>query len=306
MNNELKALMAEASLIHNKNFGRKINFCHTGDAFPAFSLTGSSCALSCKHCERKLIERLPPADTLPALKRACLEAYSRDAKGVLLTGGCTEDAKVPIHAFLSVIKEIKEETGMLLIAHTGLSDEKEALKIKEAGIDCVCLDVVGSEETTEEIYGVKITPRMYRDTLIAYEKAGLRNISPHVCVGLHHGRLKHEACALDIISCIKPSSIVLIGLTDLAGTSMQGVKIDPADFIRVLCLARKKFPDTYLSLGCARGKGEIRAEIDRMAVSAGINAIAVPTKAAYDEANRLGLEINEYSACCALLPEQLR
>ena len=305
MNNELKALIADAALIHTKNFGREINFCHTGDAFPAFSLTGSYCALSCKHCERKLIERLPGAATPLALKRACLEAHSHGAKGVLLTGGCTKDAKVPLRDFLAVIKEIKEETGMILIAHTGISDEKEAREIKEACIDGVCLDVVGSEETTEEIYGIRITPQMYKDTLIAYEKAGIKNISPHVCVGLHHGRILHEAAALDIISCIKPSNIVLTGLTDQEGTPMQGVKIDPEDFIRVLCLARRKFPNTYISLGCARGKGEIRSKIDRMAVSAGVNNLAVPTKAAYEEAERMGLKVNEYSACCALLPEQL-
>jgi len=305
MDNELKALIAEAAIIHKKNFGRKINFCHTGDAFPAFSLTGSSCALSCKHCERKLIERLPSASTPISLKRTCLEANSRGAKGVLLTGGCTKDAKVPIQGFLSVIKEIKEETGMILIAHTGISDEKEAREIKESGIDGVCLDVVGSAETTEQIYGISITPQMYKDTLIAYEKAGIKNISPHVCVGLNYGRLSHEVSALDIISCIKPTNIVLTGLTDQQGTAMQGVKIDPGDFIRVLCLARKKFPDTYLSLGCARGKGQIRSKIDRMAVSAGVNNIAVPTKAAYEEAKRMGLMINEYSACCSLLPEQL-
>ena len=305
MNNELKALISDTALMHRKNFGQEINFFQTGDAFPAFSLTGSSCALSCKHCERKLIERLPGAQTPVALKRACLEAHSHGAKGVLLTGGCTKDAKVLLHGFLAVIKEIKEETGMLLIAHTGISDEKEAREIKEAGIDGVCLDVVGSQETTEEIYGLKLTPQMYRDTLIAYEKAGIKNISPHVCVGLHYGQLRHEESALNIISCIKPSNIVLTGLTDQEGTPMQGVKIDPDDFIRILCLARKKFPNTYISLGCARGKGEIRSKIDRMAVSAGVNNIALPTKAAYEEAERMGLKINEYSACCALLPEQL-
>jgi lipoyl synthase len=305
MNNELKALIAEAALIHGKNFGREINFCLTGDAFPALSLTGSACALTCKHCERKLIERLPGVATPSALKRACMKARLRGAKGVLLTGGCTKDGKVPLHEFLPVIKEIKKETGMLLIAHTGISEEKEAMEVKDAGIDGVCLDVVGSEETTQEIYGIKITPRMYRDTLLAYERAGIKNISPHVCVGLHYGHLMHEASALDIISCIRPSNIVLTGLTDQEGTTMEGVKIDPEDYIRILCLARKKFPNTYISLGCARGKGEIRAKIDRMAVHAGVNNIAVPTNAAYEAAKSLGLKINEYTACCSLLPEQL-
>jgi hypothetical protein len=306
MNKELNALIAEAASISQKNFGRKINFCHTGEGFPAISLTGSKCSLSCKHCKRKLIERLPSATSPGELKSACLKAASQGAKGVLLTGGCTPEAKVPLYDFLETIKEIKKETSLLIIAHTGIADLKEARQIKEAGVDGVCLDVVGSEETTEEIYGIKITPRMYEETLIAFERAGISSITPHVCVGLHYGRLHHEIKALDMISCIRPASIVITGLTDLEDTPLSGIKINPADFIRILCLARMKFPDTYISLGCARGKGEIRSEIDRMGVNAGVNGIAVPTKAAYEEARCLGLEISEYSACCAVLPEQLR
>ena len=306
MNTDLSSMMAQAAQTKERYFGRDINFCFTGAGFPALSLTGSSCALSCKHCKRKLIERLTPAKTPEALKKACLDASGRGAKGVLLTGGCTPDAKVPVYGFLEAVSEIKKETGLIMLAHTGITDEAEARLIKESGIDGVCLDVVGSPEVSEEIYGVRITPGMYRDTLLAFEKAGMKSVAPHVCIGLLYGRPSHEEAALDIISCIKPSSIVLIGLTDLEGTPMQGMKISPEDFIRILCLARKKFPDTYISLGCARGKGAIRAEIDRMAVSAGVNAIAVPTAASYMRAKELGLRINEYSACCSLLPEQLR
>ncbi len=305
MDKELNSLIAEAASMSRKNFKPEINFCHTGKGFPAISLTGSNCSLSCKHCKRKLIERLPPAITSEELKRTCIKAASHGAKGVLLTGGCTAEAKVPIYDFLQTIKEIKEETNLLVIAHTGIADLEEARQIKEAGIDGVCLDVVGSEETTEEIYGIRITPKMYKETLTAFEKAGIGNITPHVCVGLHYGRLHHEIKALDLISCIKPSNIVITGLTDLEETPMTGIKISPVDFMSVVCLARRKFPDTYISLGCARGKGVIRSEIDRMGVDAGVNSIAVPTRAAYEEATRLGLKINEYSACCALLPEQL-
>jgi uncharacterized radical SAM superfamily protein len=168
------------------------------------------------------------------------------------------------------------------------------------------VDIVGSAETTREIYGIELYPEDYRKTLKALERAKINNISPHVCVGLHNGRLHHEMAALDIISAIKPTTIVVIGLTNLAGTPMADVRIRPEDFLEVLSVARKKFPETYLSVGCAHGKGVVRSEIDRLAVRAGVDAIALPTPTAYREAAALKLKVTEYGACCCLPPEQLR
>ena len=115
----------------------------------------------------------------------------------------------------------------------------------------------------------------------------------------------HELNALEIISHIEPSNVVIIGLTNLVGTSMKDIRINPPDLIKILCLARIKFPGSYISLGCARGKGEIRAEIDKLAVQAGVNNVAVPTQSAYKEAKKLNLEIRKFNGCCALLPDQL-
>jgi len=302
---ELQGLIDRSREISHKNFGQNINFYYTSKYFPAISVTGSYCALNCKHCGRILIERLAPATTPQELVKTCLKFHERGSVGALLTGGCTKEGKVPIHHFLDAIREIKEKTDLILIAHTGIMDYGEAKSLKEAGIDGVSVDVVGSEETTREIYGIELYPEDYEKTLKAFEKAKIRNISPHVCVGLHNGKLYHELSALEIISSIKPTNVVVIGLTNLVGTPMEGVKINPMDLIKVLCLARIKFPESYISLGCARGKGEIRAEIDKLAVQTGVNNIAVPTPEAYREARRLNLKIKEFKACCALLPEQL-
>jgi uncharacterized radical SAM superfamily protein len=303
---ELQELINISREISQKRFGRNINFYYTANYFPAVSITGSSCALNCKHCGRVLIKRLAPATTPHELIDTCIRFHEQGSTGALLTGGCTEDGKVPVCNFLDAISEIKEKTGMILIAHTGIMDYDEAKDLKDAGIDGVCVDVVGSEETTREIYGIELYPEDYEKTLKAFEKAGIKNISPHVCVGLHNGILHHELDALEIISSIKPTNVVVIGLTNLKGTVMENVRIAPSDLIEILCRARIKFPKSYVSLGCARGKGDIRAEIDKLAVQAGVNNIAVPTSEAYKETGRLGIGIREFRACCALLPEQLQ
>lgn len=284
----------------------RINFYFTSNSFPAVSLTGSSCALSCKHCKRKLISQLPAATEPERLVELCT-AFSRSgARGVLFTGGCDSVGRVPLYPFLDAFREIKEKTGMLLIAHTGVLDYPEAKSLKAAGLDGVCVDVVGSPETTREIYGIELYPEDYRRTLTALFRAKIDNISPHVCVGLHDGHLSHEMAALEIISAIEPTTIVIIGLTNLAETPMENVRISPNDFLTVLSAARKRFPKTYLSVGCAHGKGAVRSEIDSLAVRMGVDAIALPTPAAYREAAALGLKVAEYGACCCLPPEQLR
>ncbi len=303
---ELKELIHRSREISYKNFGQNINFYYTSNHFPAISVTGSACALNCKHCGRILIERLTPAITPRELVKACLKFHEQGSTGALITGGCTREGKVPLYHFLDAIKEIKEKTDLILIAHTGIVNYDEAKGLKEAGIEGVCVDIVGSEKTTREIYGTGLHPKDYEKTLKAFEKAKIENISPHVCVGLHYGKLMHELNALKIISSINPTNVVVIGLTNLKGTPMENVRINPMDLIKILCLARIKFPKSHISLGCARGKGELRAEIDKLAVLSGVNNVAVPTSMAYKEAKRLNLEIKEFKACCALLPEQLR
>ncbi len=305
MERELRDLTESAKDLSWKKHGRSISFYHTGEKFPAVSLTGGKCALDCRHCGKKVISRLMPATDPAQLVKTCLKLDGRGCRGVLLTGGCTREGRVPIDEFLEAVKEIKRRTGLIVLAHTGLTDDDGALRIKEAGIDGVSIDVVGSPETAREVYGIDIFPEDYTRTLKAFEKAGLDNVTPHVCVGLHNGRLFHEEKALEIISCIKPSNIIIIGLTDLEGTPMQGIKIRPQDVARIVCKARLDFPGSLVTLGCARGKGAIREEIDRLCVKAGVNGVAIPTAAAYDAARKEGLAINEYEACCALTAKDL-
>jgi uncharacterized radical SAM superfamily protein len=253
-----------------------------------------------------LPKAMPSVATPDELLAFCKELANKKGTGFLLTGGCTPEAKVPLKKYLASIKQIKNETGLLIAAHTGLVNTKEAKAIKEAGVDSICVDVVGSPETTQEIYGLRITPDQYRETLLALKDAGFKNISPHVCVGLHNGMLKHELAALELIhSTIKPSNLVITGLTNVVGTPLEKTKINPLDYAYIVSIARIMFPRTTISLGCARGKGTIRSEIDRLC--AGVtNNIAIPTQTAYKDAQKRGLTINEYKSCCCFLSEDLK
>lgn len=281
----------------------EINFYYTSDDFPAVSVTGGRCALDCDHCKGIMIQRLPSVAKAGSLLEFG-EKIKGKANGMLLTGGCDRRGRVPLEKHLPVIRKLKENTDLKIIAHTGILDQKEADAIAETGIDGVCVDVVGSEKTAERVYGVKRYPKEYETTLKALRNAGIKIIAPHVCVGLEYGKLSSEEKALEIIekSGAEPENVVIVGLVNLRDTPMENVKVKARDIIKVTCKARIMFPESLISLGCARGTGSTRAKVDELGIKAGVDNIAIPTPRAYEIAEKEDLNVNEFGSCCGLPP----
>ncbi len=130
---------------------------------------------------------------------------------------------------------------------------------------------------------------------------------PHVLVGLHYGQLKGEFQALNMIAKYAPSAVIIIAFMPIHGTLMQKVTPpSPLDIARVLLAARFSMPQTPLVLGCMRPKGQHRIETDKLAVEAGVNAIAFPDANAIKAAENLGLETVFSSLCCSQVFEDLK
>jgi hypothetical protein len=53
-----------------------------------------------------------------------------------------------------------------------------------------------------------------------------------------------------------------------------------------------------MSLGCARTRGD--EEIERLALEAGVNRMALPSDAVIERAGELGLEIRYQRTCCSV------
>ena len=68
----------------------------------------------------------------------------------------------------------------------------------------------------------------------------------------------------------------------------------------LLAEARIRFSDVPLFLGCMRPKGRYRAEIDPLAVKAGVNVLVGPARSAREAAVGLGLRVLESRECCVL------
>jgi hypothetical protein len=294
-----------ASQVKRGLTGNTLNLYYTGDAFPAISVTGRSCALDCAHCGRHMLDGVHHAVRTKEIVAMAKGFEERGSLGVLLTGGCRPDGSVPLDGFLDAIEIIKEETSLFLLAHTGIIDAPTAEALRKAGLDGVSLDVVGNVETTRKVYGIDIPPERYRESLLAFQEAGFDVISPHVCVGLDYGRTGHELHALDIISSITPTTIEVIALMPLKGTKMEGHRPEPMDVAKTVAVAQLMFPQAPITLGCAHSTGTDRAIIEELALKAGASAIALPTPRTERLAEEMGYDINRVRTCCAVPPEFL-
>jgi uncharacterized radical SAM superfamily protein len=317
--NELEQALAVAQDISWKHFGKKIRFyapsfmyyktdcfCSSPAAFPSISVTGSFCALKCKHCGGKVLNTMMSALTPQQLIEVCSDVKRKGGIGCLISGGCLPDGSVPLDKFVDAIAEVKRKLGLTVVVHTGVVDLNMAKRLKEAGVDAALIDIIGSDETIKEIYQLNVHVSDYDKSLSALHQSGIPLV-PHVLVGLHYGKLRGELQALKMIAKYSPSAVIVIALMPIRGTIMQKVQPpSPEDIARVLVAARLKLPKTPLVLGCMRPKGRHRAETDMLAVKAGVNAIAFPDEKAIQLAESLGFETVFSSLCCSQVFEDLK
>jgi len=275
------------------------HFCSSAADFPTISVTGSACSLNCKHCGGKVLETMHQAMSPEELFDLGAKLKQEGAKGVLVSGGCLPDGSVPLEKFVPSLGKLKNILGLTVFVHTGIIGKETALKLKEAGVDAALIDVIGSDQTVEEIYNLKVTVQDYADSLIALEDSRLPFV-PHIIVGLNQGKLDGELKALKIIQKVKPSALVIIAFMPIHGTAMA--KVAPpksVDIAKVTTLARMLFSKTPLVLGCIRPKGKNRSVIDLLALKAGVDSIAFPSEEAIEYAKSKGYKTSFSSYCCA-------
>jgi uncharacterized radical SAM superfamily protein len=257
----------------------------------------------CKHCKGKLLERLISATTCEDIEKKALELHERGAIGILLTGGCDERGSVPIRSIIPAIKKLKEKTDLIIIAHTGFITLEDAILLKSSGLSGIGFDVMGDMDAVKEVYGLHVSEKDYIESLLAISDSGL-SVFPHVCVGIHFGKLGGEFRALEMIRWIKPSTVIITGLMPVAGTPMERTRPKPSDFEKVIKKAIELFPQTPIVLGCAHSSGKDRANIEKTALLCGVSGIATPTMGTIEFARKNGYEIYFYGTCCALIPNE--
>lgn len=314
--NELVSLI-ESGVFHNKTENIRFyapSFIHYKnkyfhsyhDFFPSISITGSSCALKCKHCNGKVLDGMIQVMTPKSLYELCVKLKNKGAAGCLISGGCLPDGSVPLDNFIEIIAKIKRDLGLTVIVHTGIIQLSTAKRLKAAGVDAALIDIIGSDKTIREIYNLDLSVEDYRQSLDAFKESKIP-IVPHLLVGLHYGKLKGELEALKMISKYSPSAVITIAFMPIHGTLMENViPTEPEDIARILVIAKLLMPETPIVLGCMRPKAEHRKKTDLLAVKAGVNAIAFPVEEAIQLAKSMSLKISFSSLCCSQIIEHIK
>ena len=268
-------------------------------SFAALSLTGLKCSLSCAHCGGILLQSMPHAETAEKFITCVDKIVSAGCKGVLVSGGCGPDGSVPVLPSVDGIAYAKNK-GLKVVVHTGLVDRKTAFLLKEAGVDQVLMDVIGSEKTIRNVYGINRTPDDYYNSMLTCKEAGIE-IAPHIVVGLDYGKIEGEYDAIDLISRCEANSLILVVLTPKRGTAMQDVPPPPLEeVLKVFSYAAENVRNAFINLGCTR-PFTYSPELEKAAVDLGFSAIAYPHAETVEYAKTLGIDTFFFEECCSLL-----
>ena len=271
------------------------------NSFPAFSITGSACALNCDHCQTRILEPM-----IPALHPEDLDRRVRDLivlqnlQGFLLSGGSNRHNEIRYERFYPVLEKLKHDFPKLRIAiHTALTDEPAARRMEAAGIDTAMMDVIGADETIREVYHLDRPVADFEATLAALCATSMQ-VSPHIVIGLHYGRILGEQAALDMVARHRTHALVLVVIMPFYAKPGTFVEPDVHDVGRIFLSARETLADRDVLLGCARPGGMHKRVTDAYAVMAGLDGIAFPAEGAAQVARAIGRSFEQQHSCCSV------
>jgi uncharacterized radical SAM superfamily protein len=269
--------------------------------FVSVSVTGTECALACEHCKTHVLEGMTALPKFAgSLFDLCCELAGRGARGVLISGGCDRQGRVPLLRHLPDLARARRELGFTIRVHPGLPDEETAAGLAEVGIDGAMVDIIGDDATIREVYHLDATAADYEAALERLERHGVPAV-PHIILGLHFGQMRGERAALEMIARHARKFLVLVILTPLTGTPMVGVAPpSAAEISEFFVLARRTLPETKVMLGCARPLGKAKVAIDCAAVDAGLDGIAYPADGIVAYARERGYTPKFVDACCGV------
>ncbi len=290
----------EASMEKSLDKTKKITFYK--NAYVPVSITGYKCSLSCKHCNRHYLRHMIPAPSVDRLIEVCERLKRRGVEGIVLSGGSRKDGTVPLDEFADGIKAVRE-MGLNVLAHTGPVNERQVKILERAGLTSSLLDVVGSGDVAERVFGIKIGEDRYRKAIELISESSI-GLAPHIIVGLDFGNVgaeTHELKALDMLRDANVDTLVIVVLIPTKGTPMQDVKAPKPEIVGRITAIANLMHESEVALSCVRPGTLYRKALDENAILAGATKVAIPSSRAYEVAKSIGRDYITYEMkCCGI------
>jgi uncharacterized radical SAM superfamily protein len=271
------------------------------NSFPAFSITAGECGLNCDHCQKKILEPMIPATNPEMLDRKVRQLVASESlNGFLLSGGSNRRNEINYGRFLPVIEGLKRDFPELKVAiHSALLDEQRARAMESAGVDTVMMDVIGADDTIRDVYKLDRPVEDFEATLAALCSTTME-VTPHIVIGLHYGRILGEPRALDMVSRYPINALVLVVIMPFYAKPGTFETPSTSDVGRIFGEARERLPEQQVLLGCARPPGMHKRVTDAYAIMAGLDGIAFPADGAVSVAHTIGRPFVQAHSCCSI------
>jgi uncharacterized radical SAM superfamily protein len=252
------------------------------------SVTGSGCALSCNHCNKKFLKSMSGLNN----------EIKPGIKSILISGGCDKEGKVPLLGFAKEIKKLKNKYK--INAHVGLVNRQEAKKIARL-VDVVSFDFVTELKIIKKIYHLNKNLNDYYESLAELQKE--ISVFPHLTLGLWQGKISWEYHAIELlIKKFNFQNIVFNVFIPAPGTELEQQKPPSIKSIeKYFYYLEKNYPKLDKRLGCMRPGGKYRDELDKMAVLTEFKVITRPSRQAVKLAKNLGYQIFWQDQCCVFI-----
>jgi biotin synthase len=262
-------LLFRAQTVHRANFDpNRIQISRL------LSIKTGGCPEDCKYCpQSSSYDTGVEAEKLMALETAVAEAQK--AKDAGATRYCMGAAwRSPkgrdLDHVTDIIRAVKG-LGMETCATLGMLTPKQAIALKDAGLDYYNHNI----DSSEEFYGDVVTTRTFQDRLDTL--GHVRNAGMNICCGGILGMGERGEDRVGMVHTLAnmdqpPESVPINLLMRVEGTPLEDADdLDPLEFVRTIAVARITMPLSHVRLSA--GRENMTDEMQALCFFAGANSI---------------------------------
>jgi uncharacterized radical SAM superfamily protein len=267
----------------------------TRQLFATLSITGGHCSLNCFYCGSKYIASMTEAMTPESFEKAVRRMYRDGARGFLVSGGFDAQGRLPLARYLSVMKALKRELGVIFNVHPGLLDRYTITLMRDA-VDMVDYEFAYTKAAFSA-KGVRAEREDYIRVLEYLIEEGPEYIVPHIITGMPGDSKEDLKEAITLASSLKPYLLNFLVLVPTPGTPSFKLSVNFDEVLEDITLGSKLMAGK-VSLGCMRPY-HLKEKLDRAVIERNlVDRIANPHHKVQRE-----FRLPMYDACCSL-PEK--